>query len=293
MCRHITHVIHESSGGYVDIGIAEQLWQDCHAHLFGHHQQTVHLLIEGGWACYVVAQVQHHAHTVVGGGGASETVERLESGGHIAAIDAAYGVAIHPSVSLPSRPSALLVLIAIHEGREMVCRHILLFQRFAGYPVDMIGCHLCGEGAVVQHEDGLMVMAHEGIQESFGGIMGHTYGISQTPVSMMLMHENATVVTCHTKTLNPAEIASKADILVAAAGRIHSVGVEYTNPKQVIIDVGINWDEEKGGITGDVDFQTVEPEVKAITPVPGGVGTVTTSVLVSHVVEAAKRAAGK
>ena len=181
MCRHITHVIHESSGGYVDIGIAEQLWQDCHAHLFGHHQQTVHLLIEGGWACYVVAQVQHHAHTVVGGGGASETVERLESGGHIAAIDAAYGVAIHPSVSLPSRPSALLVLIAVHEGREMVCRHILLFQRFAGYPVDMIGCHLCGEGAIVQHEDGLMVMAHEGIQESFGGIMGHTYGISQTP----------------------------------------------------------------------------------------------------------------
>ncbi|MDD7719123.1 MAG: bifunctional 5,10-methylenetetrahydrofolate dehydrogenase/5,10-methenyltetrahydrofolate cyclohydrolase [Eubacteriaceae bacterium] len=130
------------------------------------------------------------------------------------------------------------------------------------------------------------------IQTKKAAVIGRSLVIGR-PVSMMLMHENATVVTCHTKTLNPAEIASKADILVAAAGRIHSVGVEYTNPKQVIIDVGINWDEEKGGITGDVDFQTVEPEVKAITPVPGGVGTVTTSVLVSHVVEAAKRAAGK
>ena len=130
------------------------------------------------------------------------------------------------------------------------------------------------------------------IQTKKAAVIGRSLVIGR-PVSMMLMHENATVVTCHTKTLNPAEIASKADILVAAAGRIHSVGVEYTNPKQIIIDVGINWDEEKGGITGDVDFQTVEPEVKAITPVPGGVGTVTTSVLVSHVVEAAKRAAGK
>ena len=113
------------------------------------------------------------------------------------------------------------------------------------------------------------------------------------PVSMMLMHENATVTTCHTKTENPTEITGKADILVAAAGQKHSVGVEHTNPNQVIVDVGINWDEAKGGITGDVDFDAVESKVKALTPVPGGVGTVTTSVLVSHVVEAAKRSLNK
>ena len=109
------------------------------------------------------------------------------------------------------------------------------------------------------------------------------------PVAMMLMHENATVVNLHTKTVDPAAIARKADILIAAAGQLRSVGPEYTNPDQVIIDVGINWDEAKGGIAGDVDFDAVEPVVRALTPVPGGVGTVTTSVLVSHVVEAAKR----
>ncbi|MBQ0004899.1 MAG: bifunctional 5,10-methylenetetrahydrofolate dehydrogenase/5,10-methenyltetrahydrofolate cyclohydrolase [Clostridiales bacterium] len=109
------------------------------------------------------------------------------------------------------------------------------------------------------------------------------------PVSMMLMHENATVTTCHTKTPDPAAVAREADILICAAGQLHSVTPEFTNPDQVIIDVGINWDETKGGISGDVDFEAVEPCCKALTPVPRGVGTVTTSVLVSHVVEAAKR----
>lgn len=109
------------------------------------------------------------------------------------------------------------------------------------------------------------------------------------PVGMMLMHENATVVNCHTKTPDTADICRKADILVCALGKLHSVGVDYTNPDQVIIDVGINWDEAKGGISGDCDFEKVEPEVKAISPVPGGVGGVTSTVLISHVIEAAKR----
>lgn len=109
------------------------------------------------------------------------------------------------------------------------------------------------------------------------------------PVGMMLMHENATVVNCHTKTPDTADICRKADILICALGKLHSVGTEYTNPGQVIIDVGINRDEEKGGISGDCDFEKVEPQVKAISPVPGGVGGVTSMVLISHVIEAAKR----
>ena len=111
------------------------------------------------------------------------------------------------------------------------------------------------------------------------------------PVGMMLMHENATVVNCHTRTIDVPSITKQADILIAAAGVLRSVKPEFTNPDQVVIDVGVNWDEEKNGIAGDVDFEAVEPVVKAITPVPGGVGTVTSTVLVSHVVEAAKRAA--
>ena len=109
------------------------------------------------------------------------------------------------------------------------------------------------------------------------------------PVAMMLMHENATVVNCHTRTSDVPSVTRQADILITASGQLHSVTKEYTNPGQVVIDVGINWDEAKGGISGDVAFEDVEPCVAAITPVPGGVGSVTTCVLISHVVEAAKR----
>ena len=113
------------------------------------------------------------------------------------------------------------------------------------------------------------------------------------PVAMMLMHENATVVNCHTRTVDVPSITRNADILIAASGQLHSVTKEYTNPHQVVIDVGINWDEEKGKISGDVAFEEVEPCVQAITPVPGGVGSVTPCVLISHVLEAAKRAGRK
>ena len=111
------------------------------------------------------------------------------------------------------------------------------------------------------------------------------------PVGMMLMHENATVVNCHTRTVDVPSITRQADILIAASGQLHSVTREYTNPDQVVIDVGINWDAEKGGISGDVAFEDVEPYVRAITPVPGGVGSVTSCVLIGHVIEAAKRRA--
>ena len=109
------------------------------------------------------------------------------------------------------------------------------------------------------------------------------------PVAMLLMHENATVVNCHTRTVDVPSVTKQADILIAAAGQLRSVTPEFTNPDQVVIDVGINWDEAKGGIAGDVDFDRVEPVVRAISPVPGGVGAVTTCVLAEHVIEAAKR----
>jgi methylenetetrahydrofolate dehydrogenase (NADP+)/methenyltetrahydrofolate cyclohydrolase len=109
------------------------------------------------------------------------------------------------------------------------------------------------------------------------------------PVSMMLMHKNATVNTCHTKTVDMPSITREADILIVCAGKMESIGKEYLRPGQVVVDVGIGWNEEKGKLCGDVKFDQAEPVVYAITPVPGGVGTVTTSVLVSHVVEAAGR----
>lgn len=107
------------------------------------------------------------------------------------------------------------------------------------------------------------------------------------PVAMMLMHENATVVNCHTGTVDVPAITREADVLIAAAGKLGSVDSTFVNPNQVVIDVGINWDEENKCIAGDVDRNEVEPIVKALSPVPGGIGTVTTAVLVSHVIEAA------
>ena len=113
---------------------------------------------------------------------------------------------------------------------------------------------------------------------------------------MMLMGKNATVTVCHTKTVDVPAIAREADILISCAGVLNSLTKEYVRPGQVVIDVSINWDPEKinkkggkGAIAGDAVFDEVEPIVEAITPVPGGVGSVTTSVLVGHVVEAAMR----
>ena len=109
------------------------------------------------------------------------------------------------------------------------------------------------------------------------------------PAAMMLMGKNATVTVCHTKTVDTPAVAREADILLSAAGVLKSLTKEYVRPGQVVIDVSINWDEAKGGIAGDAVYDEVEPIVEAITPVPGGVGAVTTSVLIGHVVEAAAR----
>ena len=116
------------------------------------------------------------------------------------------------------------------------------------------------------------------------------------PAGMMLMGKNATVTTCHTRTVNTAEICRNADIIVSAAGVLNSLTADFVRPGQIVIDVSINWDANKpnargtlGAIAGDAKFDEVEPIVEAITPVPGGVGSVTTSVLMKHVVEAAEK----
>ncbi len=119
------------------------------------------------------------------------------------------------------------------------------------------------------------------------------------PAAMMLMGKNATVTVCHTRTKDVPAEAREADILISAAGVLKSLTKDYVRPGQIVVDVSINWDEEKpnarggkGAIAGDAVFEEVEPIVDAITPVPGGVGAVTTSVLIGHVVEAAQRTLG-
>ena len=109
------------------------------------------------------------------------------------------------------------------------------------------------------------------------------------PVAMMLMHENATVTICHTRTADVPAVTREADIVIAASGQLRSVGKEYLKEGQVVIDVGIGWSEELGKLCGDVRFEEAESLAYAITPVPGGVGAVTTAVLCRHVIMAAER----
>lgn len=107
------------------------------------------------------------------------------------------------------------------------------------------------------------------------------------PLAMLLLGKNATVTICHTKTSNLADECQKADILIACAGSANMITAAHVHSDQVVIDVGINMVGDK--LCGDVDYETVADKVKAITPVPGGVGTVTTSVLLKHTIKSAQR----
>ncbi len=108
------------------------------------------------------------------------------------------------------------------------------------------------------------------------------------PLSMLLLKKNATVTICHTKTKNLEKVCREAEILIAAAGKAKMVTQEMVGDNAIVIDVGINLDEE-GNLCGDVDYKNVEGKSSYITPVPGGVGSVTSSVLAKHIITAAKR----
>lgn len=147
----------------------------------------------------------------------------------------------------------------------------------AGYPpctaqacmeiLNYYGCDLTGKRAVV---------------------VGRSLVVGK-PLSMLLLGKNATVTLCHTRTADLAAECRRAEILIAAAGRANMIGRDHLAPGQLVLDVGINVDEN-GNLVGDVDFAAADEIVGAVTPVPGGVGAVTTSVLAAHVLQAAEQA---
>lgn len=159
-----------------------------------------------------------------------------------------------------------------------------LFGVFAG---EQTGFAPCTAEAVVE----LLERSGVEIAGSRVTVVGRSLVIGR-PVAMLLMGKNATVTVCHTKTHDLASECARADILVVAAGHAGTVGASAVRDGQVVVDVGINVGES-GALVGDVAFGEVEPLVRAITPVPGGVGAVTTAVLMKHVVEAAERAVQK
>ena len=111
------------------------------------------------------------------------------------------------------------------------------------------------------------------------------------PQAMLLLHQSGTVTICHSKTKDLAKVASRADILVAAVGRAKMITADYVKQGAVVIDVGMNRDEN-GKLCGDVDFESVKDKASFITPVPGGVGPMTIAMLMKNTLTAAKQQNG-
>ena len=121
-------------------------------------------------------------------------------------------------------------------------------------------------------------------------VVGRSLVLIRKAGSSLLLNRNATVTLCHTRTADLAAECRRAELLIAAAGRAGIIGANCLSPGQVVIDVGINVDAA-GHLVGDVDFAAAEAVAGAVTPVPGGVGAVTTSVLARHVLDAAAKSA--
>lgn len=137
----------------------------------------------------------------------------------------------------------------------------------------------------------MAILAHYNIDPagSHAVVLGRSLVIGK-PVAQLLLAANATVTTCHSRTQNMAELTRQADILVTCMGRANTVTADMVKPGATVIDVSTN-DDGQGGITGDVCFEQVSAVAGALTPVPRGVGSVTTSILAKHLTESAEASA--
>lgn len=215
-----------------------------------------------------------------------DTVSQEELMGEIARINAdrsIHGCLLLRPLPAPLDEAAVCASLAPEKDVDGITPGSL-FGVFAG---EQTGFAPCTAEAVVE------LLERSGV-ELCGArvtVVGRSLVIGR-PVAMLLMGKNATVTICHTRTRDLASECARADILVVAAGHAATVGASAVRDGQVVVDVGINVDES-GALVGDVAFDEAEPLVRAITPVPGGVGAVTTAVLMKHVVEAAERAVQK
>ena len=192
----------------------------------------------------------------------------------------------------------LLMLRPLPEtvDEERICNHVKSEKDIDGITEKVLGGIFTGNQLgfpPCTAEAAMAILKYYGIDPKGkrAVVIGRSLVIGK-PVAMMLMEQNATVTVCHSKTTpeDLKEICQNADIIICATGRRHTLTREHVNGKQVIIDVGINFDENDK-MCGDADFEEIKENVAAITPVPGGVGTVTTALLMHHVVQAANAAA--
>ena len=180
---------------------------------------------------------------------------------------------------LPKQLNEDPVRSMINPKKDVDCMSpVNMAKVFAG---DESGFAPCTPEAVME------VLAHFGIdlKGKRVTVVGRSMVVGK-PLSMLLLKKNATVTICHTKTTDLEETCRNAEILVAAAGKAAMITADFVSENSVVVDVGINVGSD-GKLCGDVDFDAVAAKVAFITPVPGGVGAVTSSVLAEHVVRAA------
>lgn len=181
---------------------------------------------------------------------------------------------------LPKHIDENKVLLAIDPNKDVDGFHPLnLGALFAGHPT-MIPCTPYGIIKMFEHYD-IDLEGKNAVVIGRSNIVGK-------PMAQLLLQKNATVTMAHSKTKNLAALCRQADILVVAIGRGHFVTKDFVKPGAVVIDVGMNRNEA-GKLIGDVAYDEVAPVASYITPVPGGVGPMTITMLMYQTIESAKR----
>lgn len=172
------------------------------------------------------------------------------------------------------------VIAAIPPEKDVDAFHVVNTGRIMLGDYDFLPCTPAGVMKLLEHE-GVDVTGKECVVVGRSNIVGK-------PQAMLLLHANGTVTVCHSRTKDLAEVTRRADILVVAIGKADFITGDMVKPGAVVIDVGMNRRAD-GKLTGDVDFASVEPVASLITPVPGGVGPMTITMLLENTLTAAKR----
>ncbi|WP_434281821.1 bifunctional 5,10-methylenetetrahydrofolate dehydrogenase/5,10-methenyltetrahydrofolate cyclohydrolase [Clostridium botulinum] len=181
----------------------------------------------------------------------------------------------------PKHLNENIINSSIALNKDVDCMHPLNLERI--FEGDLDGFMPCTPEAVIE----ILRYYDIDLKEKNIVIINRSMVVGK-PLSMMVLSHNATVTICHSKTIDLPSITKKADIVVTAIGKAKLVKEEYFNEDSIVIDVSINVDEN-GKLCGDVNFENVKEKVGAITPVPKGVGSVTTTLLLKHIVDAAER----
>ncbi len=180
---------------------------------------------------------------------------------------------------LPSHLDETAVILSINPAKDVDAFHPVNVGKIMIGDFDFLPCTPAGVMELIA-ESGIDPAGKECVVVGRSNIVGK-------PQAMLLLHKNGTVTICHSKTKNLKEVCLRADILVVAVGRANFITADMVKPGAVVIDVGMNR-LENGKLCGDVDFEQVKQVAKAITPVPGGVGPMTITMLMRNTMKAAE-----